>query len=71
MKDIVFGKGTSYRDMGKSQDMIGWRRFTERMVSKRIVALQEDFVGTGECMLTLDKWTQGLIVQLFEVTHDQ
>ena len=43
----------------------------EGMVSKRIVALQEDIVDMGECRLTLDKWTQGLVVGLLEVTHGQ
>ena len=43
----------------------------EGMVSKRIVSLQEDYVDMGECKLTLDKWTQGLVVRLLDVTHGQ
>ena len=62
MEDIVFGEGTSYQEMRKSQDTIGRRRFMEGMFSKRIVALHEDFVDMGECRLTLDKCTQGLVV---------
>ena len=62
MENVVFSKGTSYREIGKSQDTIEWRRFMEGMVSKRIVALQEDIVDMGECRLTLDKCTQGLVV---------
>ena len=71
MEDIVFGKGTSYQEMEKSQDTVRWRQFMEGVVSKRIIALQEDSVDMGECRLTLNKWTQGLVVQLLEVTHGQ
>ena len=39
MKDIVFEEGRTHRDMAMSQDRIGWRRFTEGMISKEIVKL--------------------------------
>ena len=71
MKDIVFEEGRSHRDMGMSQDRIGWRRFMEGMISKEIVKLQKDFVNLGGCRMSLDKWAQGLVVRLLEVTHGQ
>ena len=57
--------------MGVSQDYIGWRRFMEGMISKETVKLQKDCVDLGGCSVLLDKWAQGLVVRLLEVTHGQ
>ena len=43
----------------------------ESMISKEIVKLQEDFVNLGGYSMLLDKWAQGLVVWLFEVTPGQ
>ena len=45
METAVFGAGPGFREMGRSQDLIGWRRFMEGMISKEILPLQEDHPG--------------------------
>ena len=71
MKDIAFGRGHGFVEMGASQDLIGWRRFMEGMISKEILAIQEDHVALGGCTLSLENWAQGLVIKLLEVTHGQ
>ena len=71
MKDSVFEEERNHRDMKISQDCIGWRRFMEGMISNEIVKLQKDFVDLKGCSMLLDKWVQGLVVWLLEVTHSQ
>ncbi len=57
--------------MARSQDIIGWRRFMEGMVSAKLIDIQKDyFVGRGTSW-KLEKWTTGLVVRLLEVTHGQ
>lgn len=43
----------------------------EGMISKKLVKLQKDFVDLRGCSMSLDKWAQGLVVRLLEVTHGQ
>ena len=71
MKDVVFEEGINHRDMGISQDCIGWKRFVEVIILKEIVKLQKDSINLGGCSILLDKWAQGLIVRLLEVKHGQ
>ena len=69
MNDIVWGEGLGFREMGSSQDRIGWRRFMEGMLSKEIIPIQEDYVEMGGSLMSINKWTQGLVTKLLEVTH--
>ena len=46
--------------MGKSMDVIGWRRFMEGMVSEEVVQIQSDWVDLGGSSLTTDYWTKRL-----------
>ena len=48
MEDITFGWGSGFREMGRSQDSIGWRRFMEGMISKEMLPIQADYVELGE-----------------------
>jgi hypothetical protein len=43
----------------------------EGMISKEIIPIQEDYVKMGGSMMSIDKWTQGLVTKLLEVTHGQ
>merc|ERR1712086_667377 len=71
MEDITRGMGPGFREMGQSQDKIGWQRFMEGMVSKEMLPIQADHVEIGACKLTLQAWSQGLITKLLEATHGQ
>ena len=71
MEDIARGMGPGFREMGRSQDKIWWRRFMEGMISKEIIPIQADRVELGACNLTLRGWSQGLVTKLLEATHGQ
>ena len=71
MEDIARGMGPGFREMGRSQDKIGWRRFMEGMISKEIIPIQADYVEVGACSVTLKGWSRGLVTKLLEATHGQ
>jgi hypothetical protein len=41
------------------------------MVSKEIVALQQQFYAVNGSWMSLDKWSSGLITWLLDITHGQ
>ena len=71
MEHVVIRKGARFHELGQSVDRIGWRRFMEGMVSNEVVTLQAEFVALGNCSLSLNGWTKGLVVKLLETTHGQ
>ena len=71
MEDITRDMGPGFREMGRSQDKIGWQRFMEGMISKEMIPIQADHVEMGACKLTLEAWSQGLVIKLLEATHGQ
>ena len=71
MHNVVWGNSQQFWRLGVSMDRIGWRRFMEGMISKKVVAIQKDFVEAGGCALSLENWTKGLVIKLLEVTHGQ
>ena len=71
MEEICAGLSSRYREMASAQDTIGWRRFMEGMISKKLVCLyaeHRDLMGEG---LTTERWASQLVVRLLEVTHGQ
>ena len=72
MEECVWGRGRQYARWGASQDLIGWRRTLEGMISKEMLPIQEAYVDSGgRCSLSVDNWAQHLVVRLLEVTHGQ
>ena len=71
MEALVWSEGAGFREMGHSQDAIGWQRFMEGMISKEMIPIQSNYVEMGGSTLTIDQWAQGLVVKLLEVTHGQ
>jgi hypothetical protein len=81
--DYVQGRGTikmastvhnappRFQAFGQLQDVIGWRRFLEGMISKEIVVLRQQFYAVNGSRMSLDKWSSGLITRLLEITHGQ
>ena len=61
----------AYRRMAISQDKIGWRRFLEGMISRRLVEIQYEFLTARGMGWKLEKWATGLVVRLLQVTHGQ
>ena len=65
------GQRALYGGMADSQDLIGWRRFMEGMISKEMVEIQRQFCEMVETRITAEQWAQGLITKLLEITHGQ
>jgi hypothetical protein len=58
-----------YIPFAKSQDLIGWCRFLEGMVSTEVVTLVETLGFEEGSFTSVDKWMSVLITQLLEITH--
>ncbi len=41
----------------------------EGMILKEIFPIQQDYVEIGEYTISLEAWSQGLVVKLLETTH--
>jgi hypothetical protein len=71
MTEICRGMSERYRLMAIAQDVIGWRRFMEGMISIRLVSLyaeHQEHTGEG---ISAEKWSSQLVIRLLEVTHGQ
>lgn len=71
MQDICRQDDEQYQRMARSQDLIGWRRFMEGMVSRRIVEIQRDYLQMKGLVWKLDRWATGFTTRLLEITHGQ
>lgn len=71
MQEVCRHKNDRLRGMAKSQDIIGWRRFMEGMISRRVIEVQREYLQMKGLEWKLDKWASGLVVRLLEVTHGQ
>jgi hypothetical protein len=60
-----------YKSMARSQDSIGWQRFMEGMVCKKIRAIQSAHSSITELCCNTANWGQDLVTRLLEVTHGQ
>ena len=71
MKEIMGNRTHCLYPLAQSQDLIGWRRFMEGMISKEIMGIQKSYLALSSYHLSIERWTTGLITKLLEVTHGQ
>jgi hypothetical protein len=72
MFDLCHNKNDRYQQMARSQDLIGWRRFMEGMISKDILNVYyASSVDSEEDMPAPSAWSKGLVIKLLETTHGQ
>ena len=71
MEFITAARGSRYHKLGESQDLIGYRRFMEGMISKECRAIQQQYSTICGAKYSVDKWARGLVTRLLEVTHGQ
>ena len=67
MTDALHGTGRQYRKLEVSQDLIGWRKFMEIMISKEMMVIQQEYLdlqGARGTPTTPISWAKGLIVSL-------
>jgi hypothetical protein len=71
MTEICYGLGDEYQKMARDQDAIGWRRFMEGMISKRMQEIQWKYHICEGTWVLPEQWAQGLILKLLKATHGQ
>ena len=71
MEAITEGRGHRYHNLGQSQDLIGYRRFMEGMISAECRTIQHQYSVICGSKHSADKWARGLITRLLEITHGQ
>ncbi len=71
MTEICIGKEERYRQMAQEQDAIGWRRFMEGMISKRIRGIQALHSKVEGATISPEQRATGLVIKLLEITHGQ
>ena len=63
MSQIVWGKRSNLRRLAKSMDKIGWRRYTEGMISTEVLEIQTEFTAVGAGSVTTANWAKGLTIE--------
>ena len=71
MGEIVGLEQGKYRQLARSMDIIGWRRFMEGMIPKEVIEIQKVATMESKHSVSLRKWSIGLVTRLLEVTHGQ
>ena len=71
MSEICREMDSRFTTMARSQDIIGWRRFMEGMISQHVVQRQSDHLRCRGTQWQLKRWASGLVVRLLEITHGQ
>ncbi len=62
MQEVCTHSGWQFKEMAREQDIIGWRRFMEGMISKKLVCLYADFYAlTGEGLPAM-LWARQLVI---------
>ena len=55
MKDIVGNRTHIMYPLAQSQDFIGWRRFMEGMISKKITGIQKSYPALSSYHLSIER----------------
>ena len=71
MWEICRGRHGRFAPLGDSQDLIGWQRMLEGMISKEIIDLQRHHMIVTGSRRSVEKWGAGLVTRLLEITHGQ
>ncbi len=71
MEETIQEMPRRFNAMGRSQDRIGWRRFLEGMILKKITGIQQQYYALNGSKMSLEKWSSRLITRLLEITHGQ
>ena len=69
--EITRSMDARYSRLAASQEVIGWRRFMEGMISKEMIKIQEQFYDIQGGRLRPKVWASTLVIKLLEVTHGQ
>ena len=68
---IVGVEGNKFRKLAKSTDQIGWKRYTEGMISKGVLEIQAEFTVVGTGSMIISNWAKGLTIKLLGIINSQ
>ena len=71
MVEITRSRGNRFSAFAESQDIIGWRRFMEGMISKELIKIQTTYYEIHGGKFAPDNWARQLVIQHLEITHRQ
>ena len=71
MTEICYNKAHRYQLIAADQDKIGWRRFMEGMVCRRIRDIQYVYLFVEGSSMSPAQWIKGLVIKLLKATHGQ
>ena len=57
--------------LAASQDLIGWRNFTEGRISHHFFSIQQAHLATTSVRMNASDWTRKLITKILHLTHAQ
>ena len=60
-----------FKALAASQDLIGWREFTEGHISTHFYAIQSFHLAMSSSYLNGEDWTKQFISKLLQITHSQ
>jgi hypothetical protein len=60
-----------FKALTKSQDLIGWREFTEGYISTHFYRIQSFHLAMSSGYLNGEDWTQQFISKILQITHSQ
>jgi hypothetical protein len=60
-----------FKALAASQDLIGWRDFTEGHISTHFYAIQTFHLAMSSSYLNVEDWTKQFISELLQITHSQ
>lgn len=69
--EVCEGLPGRFQQLGRSQDIIGWQRMLEGMVSVEFARLQEMHMRVIGSRWSVQRWMSGFITRLLEITHRQ
>ena len=60
-----------YKALADSQDLIGWREFTEGHISTHFYIIQSFHLTMSSSYLNGEDWTKQFISKILQITHSQ
>ena len=60
-----------FKALAASQDIIGWREFTEGHISTHFYAIQSFHLAMSRSYLNGEDWTKQFISKILQITHSQ
>ena len=71
MSQMTWDESSMFHRLAKLTDQIGWRRYMEDMISKKVLGIRAEFTAVGAGLMTTVIWAKRLTIILFKITHCQ